>query len=272
MNYKSFFFYIHVLGIPSLQYVFDNYTFYRQVYPPNPYTIGLTGFGMSSSNPILYYVTNSDRNKIYVYDEDWNYVSEKSNFTRPNYMILVDSYFFITGDNYIWKTDQLLNVLITYTHNGSYSAYRGLYYNSTNSLIYVTSYWLREIQIFNLNLTLTDTISTPQYNTQKSINGYNNQLYVGADHTILIISNKQIIQNLITFTNYWDYAASMVFDKYDNMAIACSDRNLYLYHANGTYLNKKIFTMLYNEPQFVGFDSNSRLVILMYYANILLYN
>jgi hypothetical protein len=235
------------------------------------YYSGLHGFGMSSSNPIQYYVTHLDMEIIYVYDEDWNYVSKKSNFTRPNYMILVDSYFFITGDNCIWKTDQLLNILITYMYNGSYAAYRGLYYNSTNSLIYVAPYWLQEIQIFNLNLTINDTISLKGYQTLHSINGYNNKLYVGADNTILIISNKQIIQKFITFTNHWDYAASMIFDKYDNMALTCSNGYLYLYHANGTYLNRKIFTMLYNEPTFVGFDSKSRLLVIMYSANILIW-
>jgi hypothetical protein len=49
------------------------------------------------------------------------------------------------------------------------------------------------IHVSDLNLVLNDTITTPSY-TPISINGYNNQMYVGTDQgIILIIANKAII-------------------------------------------------------------------------------
>jgi hypothetical protein len=50
---------------------------------------GYFGFGMSSSNPIKYYVTHFYEGKIFVFDENWNYVSNKSSFPDVTYMIPV---------------------------------------------------------------------------------------------------------------------------------------------------------------------------------------
>jgi hypothetical protein len=41
---------------------------------------GFVGFAMSSSNPIRYYVTNNLKWNIFVFDEEWNYISQKSSF------------------------------------------------------------------------------------------------------------------------------------------------------------------------------------------------
>jgi uncharacterized secreted protein with C-terminal beta-propeller domain len=67
---------------------------------------GYHGFGMSSSNPIQYYVTHYAEGKIFVFDENWKYFSVKSSFTEVTYMIPVGNYFYITGDYNIWITDQ----------------------------------------------------------------------------------------------------------------------------------------------------------------------
>jgi hypothetical protein len=150
---------------------------------------GYYGFGMSSLNPIQYYVTHYAEGKIFVFDENWNYVSVKSSFPNVLYMIPVGNYFYITGQDNIWKTDQQLNVLIRYNSTGS-SFYRGLYYSSTNDLIYVASYNFKVIHVFNLYLTLNDTISITTY-APLSINEHNNELYVGTTNgTIVLIVNK----------------------------------------------------------------------------------
>ncbi len=155
---------------------------------------GYVGFGMSSLNTIQYYVTHYRQDKIFVFDEDWNYVSNKSSFPEVYYMIPVGNYFYITGSDNIWKTDQQLNVLIRYNSTGSFPWNRGLYYNSTNDLIYVASSNLLVIHVFNLNLTLNDSISITPYQPW-SINENNNELYVGTNNgMMLVILNKQIIK------------------------------------------------------------------------------
>jgi hypothetical protein len=227
------------------------------------------GFGMSSSNPIQYYVTEYWQGKIFVFDENWNYISTKSSFSYVNYMIPVGNYFYITGNDNIYKTDQQLNVLIRYDSTRSYTDYRGLYYNSTNNLIYIAAKYLEMIQVYNLNLTLNDSISITPYQPY-SIKEHNNELYVGTDNgTMLVISNKQIIKQFNACNGQSVKLYSILFDDFNNIATSCDNNQLYLYNKSGSYLNKSIQTVPY--PRFIGLDSKSRLVVVTY-TKIILYN
>ena len=186
---------IDFLAVPSLEYVFDNYKFNRSV-TVTGVSYGLTGFGMSSSSPIRYFIINQYECKIYVFDEFWNFLSENSSITNAAQMIQVENYFYITSDDNVLKTDENLNVLITYTVSEYFDPeYFGLYYNSIKSVVYVAAKNLYEIHVFSLNLELTDTILIAPFSPW-SINGYNNQLYVGTidDGKMLVILKKQIIK------------------------------------------------------------------------------
>jgi hypothetical protein len=230
---------------------------------------GYMGFGMSSSNPIQYYVTHYPQGKIFVFDEDWNYVSNKSSFLNVNYMIPVCNYFCITGRYKIWKTDKQLNVLFQYNSNDSSPHYVGLYHNSTNDLIYVAAYNLQMIHVFNLNLTLNDSISITPYSPW-SINEHNNELYVGTNNgTILVIVNKQIIKQFNGCNEQSALLFSSLFDDLNNMATLCANNQLYLYNTSGSYLNKSIPTVAYSN--YIGLDSKSRLVVVTW-IQITLYN
>ncbi len=220
---------------------------------------GNQGFGMKTSNPIQFYITNYVESKIFIFDEDWNYASNKP-FKKVNYMISIENFFWITGDVNIWKTDEELNILIQYNSTGYNFGYSGLYFNSKSNLIYVVSYSLNLIKEFNLNVTVNNiSIETPYY--PWSINGYNNQLYVSTESgMIFVIVDKQIMRNFngCNGKNFQIY--SLLFDEYDNMATACDNFQLYLYNRNGDYLNKTIQTVDY--PCFIGFDFKSRLVVV----------
>ncbi len=230
---------------------------------------GYVGFGMSSLNPIQYYATHYHQDKIFVFDEDWNYVSNKSSFPEVYYMIPVGNYFYITGNDNIWKTDQQLNVSIRYNSTGSSPLYRGLYYNSTNDLIYVASSNLRVIHVFNFNLTLNDSISITPYQPW-SINENNNELYVGTTNgTMLVIVNKQIMKQFNGCNGQSVFLFSILFDDFNNMATSCANYQFYLYNTSGSYLNKSIPTD--SNPMYIGLDSKSRLVVVKW-AQISLYN
>jgi hypothetical protein len=236
--------------------VFDNYNLNKNV---TGQSSGYTGFGMSSSNG-NHFVTQTTDGKIFVFKEDWNYVSEKSSFTSVRYMFPVENFFYITGQSNVWKTDQELNILLQYNYSTTSPAYRGLFCNLANSLIYVVPYSLQEIHIFNLSLTLNDTISIAPYYPW-SINGYDNRLYVGTSNgTMLVIVNKQIIQEFNSCNGQSNIVYSILFDIYYNMASSCSNRQLYLYDSNGRYLNKRITTLEY--PLSIGYDTKSKLVIV----------
>ncbi len=228
------------------------------------------GFGMSSLNPIQYYVTHYSQGKIFVFDDNWNYVSNKSSFLNVNYMIPGGNYFYITSNDNIWKTDQQLNVLITHTNStGSSPKYTGLYYNSTKNLIYVALCYLEVIHVFNLNLTLNDSISITPYQPW-SINENNNELYVGTTNgTVLVILNQQIIKQFNGFNQQSCRLSSILFDSLNNMATSCANYQLYLYNTAGTCLNKSFPTDSY--PYYIGLDSKSRLVVVTS-TQISLYN
>jgi hypothetical protein len=173
----------------------------------------------------------------------------------------------MTGNDNIWKTDQQLNVSIRYNSTGS--RYRGLYYNSTNDLIYVSPEALQVIHVFNLNLTLNDTNSVAPYKP-RSINEHNNELYVGTTNgTVLVIVNKQIIKQFNGCNRQNVMLSSILFDINNNMATSCDNKRLYLYNTAGTYLNTSILTVSY--PYYIGLDSKSRLVVVTW-AQITLYN
>ena len=71
----------------------------------------------------------------------------------------------MTGNLNVWKLDQDLNILINYNPTGGTPLYRGISYNPSNGLIYVVAYYfLNEIQVFNLDLTLIRSFSTSPLN------------------------------------------------------------------------------------------------------------
>jgi hypothetical protein len=248
---------IYASGYPSLEFVFDNYKLNASIAVPGVQS-GYYGFEMSSSNPIRYFVTHLGQRRIFVFDENWNYVSNKSISSSIYYITQGGNYYYITASSTFLKTDLQFNILITYN---SYGGYCGLYYNSTGDSIFVAPASLKVIHVFNFNLALTDTIAIAPYNPW-SINAYNDQLYVGTSNgTILVIVNKQIIKQFDGCNGQNINLNSILFDQFDNIAAACSIVSpLYLLKTNGTYLNKNILTVDY--PYYIGFDSKSRLVVV----------
>jgi hypothetical protein len=63
---------------------------------------------MSSSMPLRFYVTNNVQKKIFVFDEDWNYLSNKSIPNRISYITRGTNCFYMIFymSNLIVKTDQ----------------------------------------------------------------------------------------------------------------------------------------------------------------------
>ena len=79
------------------------------------------------------------------------------------YMISISNSLYMTGNYNVWKVDQNWNILINYNPGGN-PYYYGISYNPSNGLIYVVALHLKEIQVFNLDLTLNRRYSTSQHN------------------------------------------------------------------------------------------------------------
>ena len=120
--------------------------------------------------------------------------------------------------------------MIIYNSAGSNLKYRGLYYNSTNDLIYVTVYSAKEIRVFNLDLTLNDTTPTSLYYPW-SIDGFNNLLYVGSQNGIMLIVENKIIIQTFNGCDQKNYKINWIlFDDAmaNKMGIACDNKKFYL--------------------------------------------
>ncbi len=127
--------------------VFNNYRLKTNITRINGGWIDPEGFAMDSTKT-RYYISDWTYNKIYILNNEYQYISEKS-FNFPKKIISIGNNMYISG-RYIWKTDRDLNVLIQF--DGTNSLFMDIYFNSTNTLMYVPSYYLNSIQVFDLNL------------------------------------------------------------------------------------------------------------------------
>ena len=233
--------------------------------------IRLRGFGVPvESNNTTYYVLDQEFNMVYMFNDRWNCVDSKFLFS-PFYMITTGATLFITTDSVIYKTDSHLNVLDQYKTTDRIPGFRGIYFNSTKSLIYVAGFNSQTIHVFNLNLTLNHIIEILNNNNVMSISEYRDVLYVGIFNKaeIFVIVNKSII-NIIN-SNCYSEVLQAIVDKCGYLAVLCMNFYIELFFVNGTYANKKMIIPYSEVPTYFGFDSIGRFVILSE-TEIRLYN
>ena len=215
--------------------------------------IRVFGFGMIYSS---HYVMDNTANKTFIFNENWSFVLSKT-FIKPAYMIAVENSLYMTGDTNIWKLDEKLNTLIQYNATGNPS-YRGLYFNSTNSWLYVTPYNLVVIHVFNLNLSLNHSFSTSSCRPN-SITGYNNQLYIGTNKgTVLVVQNEVVLNEFNGCGRYNVTLTSILFDEYGYFATSCNNNKFYLLFANGTNTGKLMVTP--TSTRYIGLDSKGHFI------------
>ena len=224
----------------------------------------LAGFGIySSPNTTHYYVMDYFGDKVYILNDDWSFISFKS-FYNPTCMISMGLSLYMIGAYNVWKVDQNLNILINYNPGGT-PGYLGISYNPSNNLLYVVAQNIKEIQVFNSNLTLIRRFFTsPHY--LWSITESSNKLYVGTYNTgmILVYQNEILINRFNGCNGNSDWLTSILFDQTDYMATTCYNLNkLYLYSQNGSFTGKSITTPSY--PSYIGFDSKGRFIQISYY-------
>jgi hypothetical protein len=212
----------------------------------------LFGFGMMVDFNTSYYAADSGANKIYMLNDNFDYVKMAA-FSAPAYIVTVNSSLYITGTSNIWKADKYLNILITYNES---AAYRDIYYNATQNLIYVAPRAHTYFQVFNLNLTLNYTVNVSP-NSPRSFTEYKNELYVGTTNgLVLVVVNKMVIRSF-TGCSGGIALSACVTDNSGLMTISCIFADLY--YSNSTFANK---SLAISSPSYVGFDSKSRFVLL----------
>ena len=208
-----------------------------------------------STKTTTFYVSDRDGDKVFMFKDNWSYITF-FNFPSPICIIVVGRFLYISsGDAYIYKTSNSLNILARFTTN-HFCSFSGIYFNSSNNLIYVASYvgGLNKILRFDLNLNFYDDFTTQSYRPY-SINGFKETLYVGeffGGNIVVMIDNKIIY----TFNGcLGQYSSiSMIFINPNGLMVnACWDSHaVYMYYVNGTYANNIYYTQY---PKYIGVNS-----------------
>jgi hypothetical protein len=143
-----------------------------------------------------------------------------------------------------------------------------MYYNSSNSSIYVASSYLNSIDTFDLNLNLVHTFSTATLCSPVTISGFDKRLYVGCfdDRMILVIENEQIVSTFKVCNGHG--VRSIIFDQSGFMATTCYSYGIFLYDQNLNYTGKLM--IIPKSSSSVAFDSKGRFVFILI-DQILLY-
>jgi DNA-binding beta-propeller fold protein YncE len=214
----------------------------------------------------LYYVMSWGENKVYVYNEYWEFQrilspsSLEYPFYGPTYSININGMIYVTANSVINKYDKYLTLTkqVQYYNFDSYAVCRGIYYNPVNQLIYVASHLSQKIHIFDTNLNLINSSSTA--NSPWFITAYNGQIVAGDNDNgkVYFYQNFLITKTISTQCNR--RVSSILFDTNNNMLVLCESNNyLYIYDLNGSFTRKSILTC--NKPASMNFDSKDRLVI-----------
>ena len=234
----------------SLKWRFKKYSSYSLSY--------LKGFEqVVGANTTTYYLV--DMQKILLFDEYWQFKAFKTINDTHNVIKPVGNEFFISGDNGFYKTDENINILLNISSIKSY--YRGIYYNETSDLLYVSlSGSTFNIKVFNRNLTLMRTISISSF-VPYSFNSYMNTLFVGTKNgSMLVLENEKIKTVYNDVCEQTSTVTSILIDKFGYMVVTCNQINMtHLYNINGIFMNISIPTAA--RPFNIAIDSHGRLII-----------
>jgi hypothetical protein len=251
-------------SINKFQASFPNFTLNANITSYDGYNFtSLIGFGLiDGEEKSTYYAIDWSESRVIIFNEKWKYKSYKY-FKNPANMIRHEDSIFITAQYSLFKTDKKLNIIQQYNcSEGTNPSYRGIMFNSKNSTLYVVAYESRLIYEFTLDFEVIDSFATPKHYPW-SIQEYDNKIFVGTySGYILVIVNK-IIVNTFNACNgcYNSMVTSMIFDKKGFIYVTSSSLNsIYLYNNNGSYTGISMKTP--NYPQFTGYDSKGRFIII----------
>ena len=196
--------------------------------------------------------------KIIILNEYWQYLGIFENqIPLPVYAITTGNKIYVINNNGIYKLNITLSIIQKYDATGLNLI--GMYYNSTNDTIYVSTQKYQGILIFSLDLILLDYINLTS-NLPTILQGYYNQLYVGTNTgNILIIENKLVIKSVYLGGN--SLITSILFDNYGYVIVGYYGYNyINLYYSNFTDARYRISNI--DHPFDLKFDSFGRFVIL----------
>ena len=210
----------------------------------------------------MFYVFDYLKRNIVIYNEYWEYQRDEFHLdystNGPGYSVYVNGKIYITGDEIINIYDKYLNLAV---RSVQYGRYRGIFFNSSNGLIYSADILNGRISSYNQSLVSIDHLDLafkPWFLTE-----YNGMMILTENSfisgNIYYYQNNVLIKNITTVCGY--RVNSILFDNFNHMIVLCN-LNLYIYHTNGTYTGINILNVCTMESFYINFDSKNRLVII----------
>ena len=210
----------------------------------------------------MFYVFDYINSDAVIYNEFWEYQRDITKLDYPSYgptySVYVNDQIYITADGVINKYDKYLNLKI---HSIQSGGFRGIFFNSSNGLIYSADILNGRISSYNQSLVLIDHLYLafkPWFVTE-----YNGMMIITENSfisgNIYFYQNNVLIKNITTVCGY--RVNSILFDNFNHMIVLCN-LNLYIYHTNGTYTGINILNVCTTESYYMNFDSKNRLVVI----------
>ena len=209
---------------------------------------------IQNDDSISYYVTDCFGDRIIKFNENWKYQTHSFNIKSPwDIKSINNSFLYVSSNDGLYKVDATLNVIQSY--ETSLKFYRGLYFNQTNGLLYAATLY-NGIQVFGSNLNYIKTIFFSNNDKFLSLNGFNNQLYVGlASGNILIVENDL---NSKKYNPSSYPVKSISIDQMGNLYLSC-DNLIKVYNADLTYTNVSLFS---EDAYKIGIDAMGRMIVI----------
>jgi hypothetical protein len=231
-------------------------------------TITNTGFNLvhcfvSALDLKLFFVSNYNGKNIYVYNEYWEYQRTitpgiyEYPISGPTNSMNINGSIYILTDNVINKYDSNFILIKQFNISGSN---RGIYYNSSNQMIYIGKLPEYGISVYNKDFIFTRTISTNY--TPFFITEYKAQLVATDNNGGNIYFYQGDSLNKTITTNCNSRITAVLFDNYNQMLVLCEFSNPFIYNVNGAYTGLQVPACNNTRKIFVNFDSKDRLVFI----------
>ena len=145
-------------------------------------------------NLATYYVLDKEASVVITFDQNWIY---HQTYSLPNNQCNClkygSGYFYISCRNHIYKVNSTFNIISSYKAGPKEDKYYyGCYYDNRTSLLYVVSYFMNLIDVFDTGLNFQFSISVDGFSQPQSINRFNESFFVGTDRSTFLVLKKNL--------------------------------------------------------------------------------
>ena len=254
--------------------IFTSYKITRNL--TNLRSSSLTSLKIQCDSEAYYIIIDSSKDIAYSYSKSLNLISTFTNLHNPFRVVFfyeknIKQYIVSAWDG-MWKfgNNQNQNIIDNqFIYTGH--SFRGMYYNSSTNYIFVCSYWINGLFVFDTDLTLIRSIYFGN-TVMHDIDEYNGCLYVSSfTGAVWVLKDEKVSQS---FQTNCSSITALKIDRNGFIAVLCQNPSsmIYVYNSNGVYADLSFNgTILNDNVTFMDFDGNQTFVIVttktLYFLN-----